>query len=98
MTVKVVLEIADALYQRAAAIAQTSQRSIASILADAISLDEPAEPSAQASAWPEWDEAIEQEIAAYHRLHGVLWRSYPGQYVAFYQQQLVDHDPWPSIR
>lgn len=49
-------------------------------------------PSTPGSA-PGWDEAIEREIAAYHRLHAALWQTYPEQYVAFYQQQFVDHDP-----
>lgn len=42
--------------------------------------------------WSEADETVEQEIAAYHRLHSELWRKYPGQHVAIQNGRMVDHD------
>jgi len=44
---------------------------------------------------PEQDEEqekMQQEVAAYHELHQDLWQNFPGQYVAVYQGQVVDHD------
>jgi hypothetical protein len=33
-----------------------------------------------------------QEIEAFFDLHPVLWREFPGEYVAIYGGRLVDHD------
>ncbi len=35
---------------------------------------------------------LEDEIAAYHRLHAALLKDYLGRYVAIYGGTLVDHD------
>ena len=35
---------------------------------------------------------MQQEIAAFHDLHPELLEHFPGQYVAVYQGQVVDHD------
>lgn len=40
----------------------------------------------------EEQEKMQQEIAAYHDLHPELLRSFPGQYVAVHQGQVIDHD------
>ncbi|MCK5750769.1 MAG: hypothetical protein KAH44_31420 [Oricola sp.] len=39
------------------------------------------------------EKVIESEISAFHRLHPTLLEHYPGEFVAIYDQQLVDHDP-----
>jgi hypothetical protein len=41
---------------------------------------------------PEGDMAVAQEEAAFYRLHPELWQKYPGQYVAIYNEEMVDHD------
>jgi len=40
----------------------------------------------------EEQQKMQQEIAAYRDLHPALLQNFPGQYVAVYQGQLVDHD------
>ncbi len=37
--------------------------------------------------------AVAREEAAFYRLHADLWQKYPGEYVAVYNEELVDHDP-----
>ena len=39
-----------------------------------------------------WREALDRELAAYTALHGELWRTHPGQWVAIHDGKLVDHD------
>jgi hypothetical protein len=41
---------------------------------------------------PPTDNEVEREKAAYFALHQVLWQKYPGQHVAIYNGELVDHD------
>ena len=38
------------------------------------------------------NEILDREVAAYVRRHAELWRTLPGEWVAFHKQQLVDHD------
>lgn len=38
------------------------------------------------------DETVKQEIAAYHKLHALLWQKYPRHYVAIQGGNLIDHD------
>ena len=40
----------------------------------------------------EADETVEQEIAAYHRLHSDLWWKIPGQQLVIQNGRMVDHD------
>jgi hypothetical protein len=40
----------------------------------------------------EWDSQIEQEKAAFLAVYPQLWQMYPQQYVAIYQEQVIDHD------
>jgi hypothetical protein len=35
----------------------------------------------------------EREAEAFRRLHPTLWQNYAGEYVAIFQEQLVDHGP-----
>ena len=39
-----------------------------------------------------WREQLEQEVAAYEAMHSVLWRTHAGEWVAFHDRTLVDHD------
>ncbi len=93
MTTRVVLEIEDALYRRAEALAQVNQRPVTEVLIAAIHLDEPVEHPWQSFDSSTLDEKMDQEIEAFQRLHADLWHRYPGHYVAIYDQGLVDHDP-----
>jgi hypothetical protein len=36
--------------------------------------------------------ALQEETAVFQQLHHQLLEKYPGQYVAIYQSQLIDHD------
>ncbi|MEZ4737400.1 MAG: DUF5678 domain-containing protein [Caldilineaceae bacterium] len=40
----------------------------------------------------EEEQKMQQEIAAFHDLHPALLQTFPGQYVAVHQGQVVDHD------
>lgn len=93
MTTRVVLEIEDALYRRAEAVARISQRPVTEVLVAAIHLDEPVDYSGQSSDSSALDRKMEQEIEAFRQLHADLWQRYPEQYVAVYDQELVDRDP-----
>lgn len=86
MTVKVQLEINDALCRQAEALARATQRSVKAILTEAITLEEPTTET----DLPE--DSMEQERLAFLTLHDQLKKSYLGQYVAIFAQQLVDHD------
>lgn len=36
--------------------------------------------------------AVAREEAAFYRMHADLWQKYPGEYVAVYNEEAVDHD------
>ncbi|MCE7989475.1 MAG: hypothetical protein DYG89_50630 [Caldilinea sp. CFX5] len=40
----------------------------------------------------EADKVLTEEIAAYHKLHPVLWQKYPKHHVALFHGEVVDHD------
>lgn len=93
MTTQVVLEIDDNIYHQAELLAQKSQRPVAKVLAEAIVLSKPRDPTVTWSDEPLLNQAMDREIETFHALHADLWQRYPGQYVAIYNQQVVDHDP-----
>ncbi len=35
---------------------------------------------------------VAREEAAFYRMHADLWQKYPGEYVAVYNEEVVDHD------
>ena len=39
-----------------------------------------------------WREALDRELSAYAAIHGELWRTQRGQWVAVYEGRLVDQD------
>lgn len=86
MTVKVQLEINDELYRQAEALARATQRSVTTVLTEAITLEEPTTET----DLPE--DSMERERLAFLTLHDQLKKSYLGQYVAVFDQQVVDHD------
>lgn len=90
MTVKVQLEINDELCRQKEALARATQRSVTTVLAEAITLEAAVvEPTAETEL-PE--ENIERERSTFLALHAQLKKSYLGQYVAIFAQQLIDHD------
>jgi predicted transcriptional regulator len=38
------------------------------------------------------EEKLNKEVEAYEAIHAELWRTRPYQWVAFHNQQLIDHD------
>ena len=87
MTQEITLTISDKLFQQASRIAQVQKKPVAEVLAEAIVLDDQEHEQADVLA------VVEQEKSAYRMLHSWLWQNYPGEHVAIYQGQLVDHDP-----
>lgn len=87
MGTQVTLTIPDDVYRRAQRIAQSGRRNVADVLVESIVLAEN-EPRPEA----ERQAAVDGEEAAFRRLHPALWQKYPGQYVAIYGGELVDHD------
>lgn len=80
------LIIPQPLYERAHRVAQWQQRNVADVVADVLE-----------QSLPVIEDQItrperKQEIGAFSRLHPMLWREYPGEYVAIYGGQQVDHD------
>jgi hypothetical protein len=99
MGVKVTLAIDNDLYRRAEKIARSRRRDVADLLAESITLPEmlPAAkkngPEVETAASVSSERAVAREEAAFYRLHPELWQKYPGQYVAIYSEEMVDHDP-----
>jgi hypothetical protein len=89
MSVKVTLNIDNDLYRRAEKLARLRRRDVADLLAESITLPE---TTPTKDTMPEGDMAVAQEEAAFYRLHPELWQKYPGQYVAIYNEEMVDHD------
>ena len=88
MTIKTItLAIPDELYQQITQMAQITNRLIHELLTETIERAFPRvhiNPNRQ---------AMEQEVAAFERLHPTLWKQYPHQYVALHQGKVIDHDP-----
>lgn len=86
---QVLLTIPDEIYEQAERLAVARDRNLVEVLVEAIDLG----PELTDMALPEEpDETIEREKAAYFRLHAELWQKYPGEHVAVYGGELVDHD------
>jgi hypothetical protein len=82
----VTLAVPQSLYRQAARIARFKNQAIPEVLAEALLLVE-AEVEEEAE-----EELMAQEEAAYQAMQSDLWTKYPGEYVAIYQGELVDHD------
>jgi hypothetical protein len=85
MHTQVTLTLPDTLYKNARRLAQSLNRNVADVLVEAIQLD-------SIVAGAEEDPFVEQERGAFLKLHPVLWKEHPGEYVAFQGGKLVDHD------
>lgn len=98
MSVQVTLNIDSDLYRRAEKIAHSRRRDVADLLAESITLPDmsPAAkengPKAVTTSSASAEQVVVREEAAFYRLHPELWQQYPGQYVAIYNEEVVDHD------
>lgn len=88
MAIDTTFKIPRNLYDRAQQIAQNEQRDIADILTEALAKGLPV-----LDIFPH--ELSDRELAkkTFRRLHHQFLNNYPGQYVAIYQDKVVDHDP-----
>ena len=94
MTAPAIVELPAALYDRVQRLAQRRQQAIPELIAEALDFAEENAVDFDPTAldWAEPDEAVNDEQAAYHRLHPHLWATYPNHYVAILGGLLVDHD------
>ncbi len=87
MSEQVNISIPQTLYRRVRELARVRKRPVDDVLETAITL-------AEAALVPAVDEeaAMAQEELAYRAMHAELMARYAGEYVAIYQEQLVDRD------
>jgi hypothetical protein len=86
---QILLTIPDEVYRWAEREAVASGQEVADVLVEAI---HPGTAVDDEELTYEPNEAVEREEAAYRTLHPMLWQKYPGQHVAIYEEELVDHD------
>lgn len=89
MTVTLSNGISDRVRRIAARREQTIDLVVEELLAQALPFSESGESIVNLA---EPDDIIAREIAAFHVLHRQLWATYPGEYVAIHEGQLIDHD------
>ncbi len=93
MSIQVVLDLPDQVYERAQQLAQSRRQAVTDVITrvldDALPLDESGE---EIEAWSESNEALDREMQAYIAMHPLLKEKYFGQHVAVYGGQLIDHD------
>jgi hypothetical protein len=86
MSNNITLEIPEHLFERARRIAENQHKDVSEIVAQVLDDGLPQVETAVRS--PE----KAREIEAFHHLHPMLWKKYPGEYAAVYNEQLVDHE------
>lgn len=89
MSTRVTVDLPDPVYRRLESTARRTQRAVADVVADMVTLSVqpfPVNPNR---------EAMEREADAFRRLHPVLLRDYPGRCVAITGGEVVDHDADP---
>lgn len=89
MSTRVTVDLPDPVYRRLESTARRTQRAVADVVADMVTLSVqpfPVNPNR---------EAMEREADAFRRLHPALLRDYPGRYVAITGGEVVDHDADP---
>lgn len=93
MTVSITVTLSGAISERVQQLASRRQQEVNEIVGTLLSQVLPEEPDGETIIdLTEPDEAVAQEVAAYHRLHTQLWEKFPGRYVAIHRGQLVDYD------
>lgn len=80
------LIIPDSLLERARQIARRQDRQVQEVVAEAL---EQGLPLLETASVPD---ALEREADAFDAMHTAWRQQYPGEYIAVYQGQLVDHD------
>lgn len=93
MSETVLVSIPEALYHRARELARARHQSTEVVISEALA--QGLAPNAVYPAIPSVeDEAVMAgEIAAYESMHNHLLATHAGLFVAFFQGQLIDHDP-----
>jgi hypothetical protein len=86
MSANVTLEIPEYLFERAKRVAENQHKDVSDIVAQVLDNGLPEMDSVSRS--PD----IEREIAAFHRLHPMLWSKYAREYAAIHNEELIDHD------
>ena len=80
------LTIPDALYERVQRIAENQQRDATAVVTEIL---EQGLPLVESSLPPP---ERKREIEAFHRLHPTLLEKFTGEYVAVFEEEVVDHD------
>ncbi|MBE2201963.1 MAG: hypothetical protein IAE79_25370 [Anaerolinea sp.] len=92
MTLQVTINLSEQIYEQVQQMALRQQKGVSETIASYLEhqlLSEISPLLMQTDADPD----VERERAAYLQLHDTLWKTYPDEYVAIYNGQLVDHDP-----
>ena len=91
MSTQILLTVPDELYQQVEKVADATRRNISDLLVETITRSFAPLPVDTNRA------KMNQNVAAYKRLHPQLLKSYLGEYVAIHEGQLVDHDQDPIV-
>ena len=86
MSTQVTLTIPDNVYRQAEALAKSTNRPVTEVLKDTLLAAFP--PLYTHQDRP----AMQREVSAFEAMHPRLWEQYPYQYVAIYQEAVIDHD------
>lgn len=86
MTVQIMLDLPDTVYQHFEQMARSTQRQIDDLLLETIIASTPTMYVHPAR------EAMQREVDMFEAMHAVLWSKYPMEYIAMHQGKVVDHD------
>lgn len=86
---EVTLPLPEEMYNQAEAIAKLTNRSLAEVLIEYITMPDTDNLENRKT---NGESDIDKEEAAFIRLHPWLWKTYPHEYVAIHDGELVDHD------
>ena len=92
MSVNMTVTISDTVYNRVIRLAHAQQQPLNQVVERLLSYSLPDIDDEIIDTVDESEQALRREIAAYHRLHPILWQKYPNQHVALFQGEVVDHD------
>jgi hypothetical protein len=84
---QLLLTIPDEIYQRAERVAYQTDQDMNELVAESLAMSLPVLEERTP------DPEVQLEAEAFRRLHPTLRQNYPGEYVAIFQQRLIDHDP-----
>lgn len=93
MSVRMTVTVSDLVYDRLKNLAYAQQQPLSEVVERLLAYSLPSNEDEISGALDESDKALKREIVAYHLIHARLWEKYPNQHVAFYQGEVVDHDP-----